>query len=512
MIDSSTSGTARPSKILFVSHEATRTGAPMFLLHFLRWLRRETDQEFELLLNHGGPLEPEFAKVARVHLITAAGLPSEFFAQFGLLYSNTCCNGLFLELQPYGDIPIVTHVHELDYGIDSLGARNFAGVMRQSSRFVACARIVADRLRHRFRLPADQVSVHYEMISASGVASNVQAESPAALREKYDIPADAYVLAGCGTVDLRKAPDLFVQLAARLHRQLGGRRPLRCCWIGKTNDRDLERILRHDIRRLGLEREITFIGELAAPHGLLGLSDLFCLTSREDPFPLVMLEAAALRKPVVCFDQAGGGSEFCAFGGGYAVPFLDVAAMADKCHELLIDSVKREEVGARAAEAVRTRFTVEAVAPELWREIQGLLRHPPALPVYRADDGNARIFESWRLEEAPERPYVLAHLARQAVRREARVAAEGGRRSEAVQALVRAARLDLESKAPAVMVESLVEISGDLAPLDQIKARYLRSEAERIAKLAGIPLRPLGGAKESGQNPQGALNHHFLAK
>jgi hypothetical protein len=272
-------------------------------------------------------------------------------------------------------------------------------------------------------------------------------------------------------------------------------------------------MLRHDIRCLGLEREIRFIGELAAPHGLLALADLFCLTSREDPFPLVMLEAAALRKPVLCFERAGGAREFCALGGGIAVPFIDVEAMADQAHGLLADPALREAMGARAAEAVRTRFTVEAVAPRLWREIQGFVADPPALPPHRSRERAAEdIFTSWRLEEAPERPYVLAYLARQAVRQEARAALEAGRRGEAVRALVRAVRVDLDSKVPPVMVESLLEISSDLAGLDPAKAAYLRAEAERIAQLTGLVLPPSGGPKHAGQQAQGALNHQFLAK
>ena len=73
---------------------------------------------------------------------------------------------------------------------------------------------------------------------------------------------------------------------------------------------------------------VHFVGELENPHPLLNACDLFCLPSREDPFPLVMLEAGALGKPMVCFDGAGGAKEFAARGAGIVVPYLDVPAMA----------------------------------------------------------------------------------------------------------------------------------------------------------------------------------------
>ncbi|HEX8833654.1 MAG TPA: hypothetical protein VF719_05610, partial [Abditibacteriaceae bacterium] len=52
-------------RILFISHAATRTGAPMMLLHLLRWLAENSDFECDLLLLRGGPLESEFYKVTR---------------------------------------------------------------------------------------------------------------------------------------------------------------------------------------------------------------------------------------------------------------------------------------------------------------------------------------------------------------------------------------------------------------------------------------------------------------
>jgi hypothetical protein len=221
----------------------------MFLLHLLRWLRANTTQEFDLLLGRGGPLESEFAKVAEIHAPKTVATRPEFFRRFGLIYSNTCCNGNLLETLPYGDVPIVTHLHELDYGIDCSGAKNFAGVVRQSNHYIACAQAVAERLRHRFRIPAERISVHYEAISLKEVEANVAAESPPSLRKKYDIPENAFVLSACGTFDQRKAPDLFVQLAGRLQRLAGSERPLRFFWIGKKSDGNLLQILQHDVRR-----------------------------------------------------------------------------------------------------------------------------------------------------------------------------------------------------------------------------------------------------------------------
>ena len=60
----------------------------------------------------------------------------------------------------------------------------------------------------------------------------------------------------------------------------------------------------HDAKRLGLGDRIKFVGPLEQPAQLFAAMDVFALTSREDPFPLVMLEAAAAGIPFVCFAEA----------------------------------------------------------------------------------------------------------------------------------------------------------------------------------------------------------------
>src|ERR1700751_1911012 len=74
--------------ILFVSHDASRTGAPIALLHFLRWFKRNGNRPFSVLLGDGGELVADFAELAdtrsmvrsrwypgrlRTRLLTAAG-------------------------------------------------------------------------------------------------------------------------------------------------------------------------------------------------------------------------------------------------------------------------------------------------------------------------------------------------------------------------------------------------------------------------------------------------------
>jgi len=50
-------------KILFISHEASRTGAPLILLHLLKWLNKNTENlQFDVLLIKRGAMADDFRK------------------------------------------------------------------------------------------------------------------------------------------------------------------------------------------------------------------------------------------------------------------------------------------------------------------------------------------------------------------------------------------------------------------------------------------------------------------
>ncbi len=472
-----------PAKILFVSHEATRTGAPMFLLHLVRWLRAQGGWDFEILIAKSGPLDDDFAQTAPVRTPEYFSKHPDLMAAFTLIYSNTVCNGSTINALPRGSIPVVTHVHELDYGYDSLGAKNMALVIAHSAHFIACADAVADRLGSVFRIPTERISVHHELIDVTAVETNVARGDLAALRARFDLPADAAILAGCGTFDMRKAPDLFLQLAARIRDRWTSPRPLRFVWIGRMNVPELGKIVRHDSRRLGLEKELKLIGELSEPHALLSLADLFCLTSREDPFPLAMLEAGAMGKPVVCFDRAGGGPEYCAAGGGIAVPFLNIEAMADACLHWLNQPDTLARDGARAATTVRERFSVQIGMPALGTTLQSLLGQAATLsPLFAADSDLADIYANWDDVQAPQAEAVAAYVERSARLKQAEQLARQGRRADAIKLMLQAVNVDIARKDAHILLESLREVSQRLAPIEPRQAAYLREKAEAMLR------------------------------
>jgi glycosyltransferase involved in cell wall biosynthesis len=123
----------------------------------------------------------------------------------------------------------------------------------------------------------------------------------------------------------------------------------------------------------GVSDSVQWTGEVANPLDYFACFDAFALVSREDPFPLVCLEAALLEKPVICFAGAGGAPELVEEDSGFVVPYLDLNAMADKLLLLSENEELRRKMGACGAVKVRNRFSLDVMAPRLYHLIDGLL-------------------------------------------------------------------------------------------------------------------------------------------
>jgi glycosyltransferase involved in cell wall biosynthesis len=385
----------RERKILFISHDGNRTGAPFVLLHFLKWFREHANIPFMVLLRNGGPLEAEFAKLAPTMVFSKeisqpdgvlkraqaliggqelvkqrmiARLKKQYLdASIGLIYSNTITNGEVLEVLSDLGCPVISHIHELEFWIRyRTDPKNIKQVLSHTHHYIAGAEVAKENLIQNHGVHAERIDVIYECIPTELEASP---HSYALTRQQLGIPPDALVVGAAGTTDWRKAPDLFVQLANSVHRRCRPR-TVHFIWVGgETQGRRFEELW-HDVRCAGLQDRVHFVGARTNYLDYLACFDVFTLVSREDCFPLVMLEAGLFSKPIVCFDAAGGAKEFVETDCGFVIPYLDVEAMAEKVTMLLKSTELRSELGRRAAYKARDRHDVAVIAPRVLQVIE----------------------------------------------------------------------------------------------------------------------------------------------
>jgi glycosyltransferase involved in cell wall biosynthesis len=373
--------------ISFVIPLGERNGATTALLHFLRWFKANGRRPFSILAAQDGELISEYGKLAdtwtadRSHWCPG-GLRAQGLGALGLgrwaqraeradlrRFAGRCSPGLIyvnsvtregarlvelLELR----IPVLMHVHALEFFLHREAGSALPWVLSQAKQFIACSDAVRENLIRRHGITPDRIETVHEAIPVEEVCSK---RTRAEILQELQLPDGALLVAACGNLYWGKGADLFVQLARAVCRQSS------CAyfvWMGQTEPQEVARF-RHDVRLLGLEQRVRLTGAVRRSADYLAAADVFVLTSREDSFPLVCLEAAALGKPIVCFREAGGMPEFVQQDCGFVVPYLDVAAMSEALICLLDSPECRLKMGEAARRKVIQRHDISVAAPRI---------------------------------------------------------------------------------------------------------------------------------------------------
>jgi glycosyltransferase involved in cell wall biosynthesis len=184
------------------------------------------------------------------------------------------------------------------------------------------------------------------------------AEARKALREELGLPGNSRIVLGAGYADHRKGIDLFAEVAAAAEKSA---EETYFVWVGNVDARmqpEVERLAKGcgNLRLVPARDEISLFYAGA---------DLYLMTSREDPFPSVVLEAMNVSVPVVGFRDAGGFQDIVTEETGRLVPYLDTAAMGKAVTDLLRDEALRQRLGRNGAELVREHFSFKDYVYEL---------------------------------------------------------------------------------------------------------------------------------------------------
>jgi glycosyltransferase involved in cell wall biosynthesis len=128
--------------------------------------------------------------------------------------------------------------------------------------------------------------------------------------------------------------------------------------VGDGPDRD-ELVALTEV--LSLSDRVEFVSWTDDPHAALAAFDVFVLPSRNEGFPLSIVEAMLAGRPVVATD-VGSVAEAVVPATGYVVPSDDVAALRDALARLADDPTLRAQLGAAGRERALERFTAATMA------------------------------------------------------------------------------------------------------------------------------------------------------
>jgi glycosyltransferase involved in cell wall biosynthesis len=338
--------------LLVVAHAADRAGSVKVLLDVMHRVTPGIELPVSVQLQAGGPLADD---------LLALGSPERPDDRPVAIWVNNAAAAGCLWAHP-GSTPVLVHVHEEDEALAVLPTRA-VDALRDRADAVVC---VSERSAAQVvRLGVDSSRVH--LVPPPVNAPSIERGAVERLRDRLGL-LDRRVVLGCGEATWRKGADLFVEVAA----QLATDPELEFLWVGRRRPHPFAAALERDTDTRGLGGRLRWLGEVSDPSAHLALADVLVMTSREDPRPLVPLEAALVGTPTAAF-EVGGLAVMAAEGAAATVPYPDCAALAATTRALLDDPTRSSELADRAARIARRDHDPDTIAEHLSHLLTGLL-------------------------------------------------------------------------------------------------------------------------------------------
>jgi glycosyltransferase involved in cell wall biosynthesis len=209
-------------------------------------------------------------------------------------YLNTVVMPEIAELARRNNIKYIVHSHEMISVYDTIDKNLFFPMLFHAKAVIACSQAVAKPLEDA---GLTNIVVEHELVDISEIKIKTSAQLK---RKEFKIGPDKFVWLMSGQRNYRKGMDFILKLSRSVNSSI------EIVWVGGHANSNLSQMMARTIQNLSL-RNVHLIEEKGRDeyYDILNMADALLLTSREDPFPLVMTEAAFLGKPILGFNSGG---------------------------------------------------------------------------------------------------------------------------------------------------------------------------------------------------------------
>ncbi|MBP6754583.1 MAG: glycosyltransferase family 4 protein [Bacteroidia bacterium] len=333
--------------ILLITHDTSLSGAPKSLLLVFEYLVKKGYRITTVAITGKGRLEQRFKDISNEYYclndykkefnyslknrlkkkIFGRTLTSEYesilnsisLKAFDLIYCNTIVSlTLGLKINEKIKTKFILHIHELETVIDEF-CPNISDFSTKIDVIIVPSFLNQTCLIEKYKLPKDKIHVIRETSDFNQT------------REKRNNFTNYINVLMCGGAYWRKGDDLFILIANEV---LKKDKRFRFYWLGYQS-KERKRVNQADLNKLHINEYVHFIEETESTIEWYLNSDIFLLTSREDPFPLAAIEAGMIGLPIFCFEKSTGIAEV--LNPECVVPYLDICKMSDQLLKISTD-------------------------------------------------------------------------------------------------------------------------------------------------------------------------------
>jgi glycosyltransferase involved in cell wall biosynthesis len=349
-------------RVVIVSHDAHPHGAQLLAMNMARGFA-ELGYQPDLLVLGDGPMLSRFAEVATVHRVDLDAEGEVAVLQrlrklrdggAEVAIANTTVSGRLVPLLKRAGLRTVSLIHELPGVLASYKLKSHAiAISSCADKVVFPAEIVRTGFEAFLGKSIEQSVVRpqgsYMRISCS---VEQKREAHQRVRSSHGLDPEARIILSVGYGDFRKGLDLFVRSCLAV---LTDDPRAIAVWVGHL-DPEMFEPQKEIIRLAGFENRFVFTGLVSDPRSYYLAADVYALTSREDPFPSVVMEALAATVPVVAYAGVGGSEELIRRGCGVVVPQFDTERFAKALGGLLAEPSRAAALAKVGQDIVEREF------------------------------------------------------------------------------------------------------------------------------------------------------------
>lgn len=297
--------------IILVSHDGNNQGAEILLLYMAKFFY-EQGIPLVIILRESGVLNSEFANygytvvMGRKYKINRLLKYLYFKYKYNKVILNTVVNGDLAKIFKANNYNVITCIHELDKTILELNfTKRLITANKYSDLIIFPSNYVMRKIENNIiKLTCNTHCMAQGLFLTKDNMCIEKAKNNLMIKYTGIIKESSLIVLGVGFASNRKGTDIFFDMAYEAYIT---HQDIIFIWVGDNIDRFYVKLKR--------EKQIDNLPNLITP-GYINDSnelniyyhacDIFCLSSREEPFGSVILEAYNAHKPVIAFEDSGG--------------------------------------------------------------------------------------------------------------------------------------------------------------------------------------------------------------
>lgn len=332
--------------ILFVSHELTRTGAPVVLKDMVK-VALESGYFPVVICPTDGPLKQEYLEMGVTVIIDESFIKEhwmfEHFARnFDLVVMNTLACSSAINLLENSLPPILWWIHEGSFAIDSLKHKIPKRIGKNVKVF--CGGEYALKHFKNLGLKCETNILNY------GVEDNIIINSNRANSNKIK-----FIVAG--TYEKRKGQDIFVKAIQLLEEKYKGKAEY--IFIGNVLDEHIFNCAKNAAKD---NSDIKILKTVTREELFSIYEDVTCVVSpsRDDPMPVVMTEAMMMSKICICSSNTGTSDYIIDGKNGFVFKNEDADELSKKIKYIIDNNDKLENLRKESRKIYEENFSIDS--------------------------------------------------------------------------------------------------------------------------------------------------------